>query len=77
MLKRMKAKNDWTEYTFGECCLFVLMILCAAVSLFGGLGSLVLALATRSYSPLVWLMPCVVVAVLSYAGLIYVLDLGV
>lgn len=73
MLKRMKRKGDPDRYSFGECCLFVLIIMGTGLSILGMLTVFVLALATNSFSPLIWLIPCSVVAVVCCAGLMYVL----
>lgn len=73
MLKRMRRKGDTDRYTFGECCLFILMIMSMGLSILGVLVAFVLALATGSFSPLVWLLPFCVVTVVSSAGLMYVL----
>ena len=74
MLKRMKTKDHWAAYSFGECCVLVLMIICAALSMFGLLAACVMALAIHSFSPLIWLIPCGVVAIVCCGGLIYVND---
>lgn len=73
MLKHMKRKGDVDRYTFGECCLFILMIIGAIFSLSGFLAAFILACARNSFSTLVWLIPCGVVAVVCCAGLIYIL----
>lgn len=72
MLRQMKAKDDYLAYTFGECCLFVLMIIGTTLSMFGLLAACGMALAIHSFSPLIWLIPCGTVAVLCCAGLMYV-----
>ena len=74
MLKRMKTKPNWTAYTFGECCLIVLMILGASFSIFGMIAAFAVALATHSFQPLIWLIPCGAIAVVCCGGLMYVND---
>jgi hypothetical protein len=69
----MKRKGDPDRYSFGECCLFVLMVMGTGLSIFGMLAACVVALATHSFSPLIWLILCCVVAVVCCAGLMYVL----
>lgn len=73
MLKRMRHKGNTDRYTFGECCLFILIVMSMGLSILGMMVVFVLALAGDSFSPLVWLLPFCVVTVVSSAGLMYVL----
>lgn len=70
MLKRMKNKKFWSEYSFGECCLYVFMIVGAICSSIGMLFFCVDMMF--GHMPIIYAIPHVLIFVVSCAGLMYV-----
>ena len=72
MLKDMRDKPYLCDYTFPECCIHVILYVGAIFSGIGLSFTGFTALFTHSPLMLVLAVPCAVVSVLSWAGLIYV-----
>ena len=70
MLKRMKNKKCWSEYSFGECCLYVSMIVGAICSSIG-MGFFCVDMMFGHVSPVYGIMH-VLNFVVCCAGLMYV-----
>lgn len=72
MLKRMKSKPDFGDYTFAECCLYIAMNVGACAAFLGLLLVCIIAIANHSFTPLWWLCLFAPLEVVSCAGMMYV-----